>query len=433
MATAVTERTNGAHSANGHYTPSGQIEISPLSVHVEATFVHPDIVGYAESGALGLDPLASMQSLLVAGIAASRNAGAYALAEEARQAAEGVRTVLVSETETYIRTALQKAIGVEGEEGGFLPEVERIVKAGAKAVESESGKLIAELKGAGEDALPQIIETRVRGAANDVVKQVMTAALAEDGPLGIHLQNHGERIGELHDDLARVTELLLQGKASAEQIDPAAAGREWQPSVLASVARLSLITGDRVEETGDTPGHGRSKKGDAVLHVATALPGCEPKVVVECRTGKTRITIADLNAAKENRSAEAALLLVSDPQALPKDAEELGFRAYWEERSVVLHYEPDRPDSGILLATALQVARMFSQLGQEVSGETLKHEVVRVSITRLEKCVGRLKPLRSSATGIENEVSRIRGYAQEMETELRGALGELGGLIGWAA
>jgi hypothetical protein len=75
---------------------------------------------------------------------------------------------------------------------------------------------------------------------------------------------------------------------------------------------------------------------------------------------------------------------------------------------------------------------MFAQLGQEASGEEIKHEVVQASIGRLEKCLGRLKPLRSSATGIENEVGRIRGYAQEMEIELRSALGELAGLIDWS-
>jgi hypothetical protein len=99
----------------------------------------------------------------------------------------------------------------------------------------------------------------------------------------------------------------------------------------------------------------------------------------------------------------------------------------------VLHHDPGRPESGILLATALQVARMFAQLGQDASGEDIKHEIVRASIARLEKCLGRLKPLRSSATGIENEVGRIRGYAQEMEAELRSALGELQGLVGWTA
>jgi hypothetical protein len=54
------------------------------------------------------------------------------------------------------------------------------------------------------------------------------------------------------------------------------------------------------------------------------------------------------------------------------------------------HGESTRtPDAGLLLGTALQVARMFAQ------------------------------------TGIETEVSRIRGDPYEIEVELRGALGEL--------
>lgn len=432
MATPGTPSSNGASRA-GFYAPSGHVEIDDHAVQIDATFVHPDIVGYAENGGLGLDPLGSVQALLVAGIAASRNAGAYALAEEAKQAAEGVRTVLVTETETLVRTALQKAIDGDGETDGFLPEVERIVSDAAKAVETQAGKLVIELKGGGENALPQLIEKRVRRTANAVVEQVMSAALAKNGALGIHLANHSERISELHEDLNRIVELLVQAKTAADNIDPAAAGREWQPSVIAEIARLSLVTGDRVEETGDAPGPGRDKKGDAVLHVVSGRAGCEPKVVVECRTGKTRITIADLAKARENRSAEAALLLVSDPSALPKDAEELGFRAYWEERAVVLHHDSGRGDSGILLATALQVARMFALLGLAASGEEIKHEVVRAGLVHVETCLARLKPLRSSATGIEKEVGHIRGYAQEMEIELRGAIGELYGLVAWAA
>lgn len=110
-------------------------------------------------------------------------------------------------------------------------------------------------------------------------------------------------------------------------------------------------------------------------------------MAIECRTGKERLTINDLRKAKENRSAEAALLLAERSCALPKDAEELGSRLYWEERTVVPHHDPARPDSGILLATALQVVRMFA-------------------------------PLRASATGIETEVGRIRGYAPDIEGEL---------------
>jgi hypothetical protein len=101
-------------------------------------------------------------------------------------------------------------------------------------------------------------------------------------------------------------------------------------------------------------------------------------VAIECRTGKERLTINDLRKAKENRSAEAALLLAERSCALPKDAEKLGSRLYWEERTVVPHHDPARPDSGILLATALQVVRMFAQVATAASTE----EIDQISFAR---------------------------------------------------
>ena len=230
-------------------------------------------------------------------------------------------------------------------------------------------------------------------------------------------------------DCAAGIELLVRVEAAAEHVDPAAAGRAWQPSVLAEVARLSLVTGDTVEETGDSPAHGRSKKGDAVLHLANGKGGPTVKVAIECRTGDKRLPIDDLRKAKENRSCESALLLAERACALPKDAEELGFRLYWEERTVVLHHDPTQADSGMLLAAALQVARMFALLAAATSAEEIDQDLLRQAIGRIERGLARLKPLRASATGIETEVGRIRGYAtRTSEIELRGALGELAGL-----
>jgi hypothetical protein len=428
MATPAKVAENGAATHIRLIAPSGRVEIDPLGLKVDATFVHPDIVEYAESGGLGSDTLFGLQGLLVAGIAASRNAGVYALREETLRATEGLRAVLGSESETLIRAAFTRAIGEDGEEGAFLPEVERIISEGAKSVETQALQLTKELKGAGEDGLPQIIEKRVRRASAEVVESILKAALGDDGALGIHLQNNGQAIKDLRGDLSKLNDLILSAKVAAEHVDPAAAGREWEPSVLAEVARLSLITGDRVEETGDQPAHGRSKKGDAVLHLANAKGESSLKVAIECRSGKERVTLADLRKAKDNRSAQATLLLASRACALPKDAEGLGFRAYWDERAVVLHHDPERPESGTLLATALQVARMFAQLAAAASADEINQDILRQSLSRIEKGLGRLKPLRSSATGIETEVSRIRGYAQDIEQELRGALGELSGL-----
>ena len=71
---------------------------------------------------------------------------------------------------------------------------------------------------------------------------------------------------------------------------------------------------------------------------------------------------------------------------------------------------------------------MFALLAAATSAEEIDQDLLRQAIGRIERGLARLKPLRASATGIETEVGRIRGYAQNMEIELRGALGELAGL-----
>jgi hypothetical protein len=425
MAVAIKAETNGRGDEPRRFVPQGHVDVDPLRVLIEASFDHPDIVSYAQNDGLGLDPLGTIQALLVTGIAASQSVGAYALAEEARQATDALRALLGIEAEAMIRDILKRALSADGEDGVLIPDLQRIINTGVKGVEAETVKLTRELKGAGEDALPQLIEKRVRRASREVVQSMLSAAFAEDGPLGVQLANNWKLLKELRDGLSHLQQLYVEAKTAADHVDPAAAGREWEPSTLDEIARLSLITGDRVEQTGDTPGHGRMKKGDGVLHLASPKGDSTLKVVVECRTGKERMTLNDLRKAKENREAEAALLVAERPQLLPKDAEGLGFRAYWDERVVVLHYDPAQPGSGVMLAAGLQIVRMFAQLAAVASVEEIDHDRLRQSISRIEKAIAKVRPIRASLTGIDTEISRIRGYAQEIEDELRGALGEL--------
>jgi hypothetical protein len=113
--------------------------------------------------------------------------------------------------------------------------------------------------------------------------------------------------------------------------------------------------------------HGRSKRGDAVLHLATAHG--ESTRTPRCRA------------------------------------------AAW-------HGDPDR-------------GHVCSGRAAAASTGEIKQEVLRANLSRLERGLAKLTPLRSSATGIETEVSRIRGDPYEIEVELRGALGELAVLAAW--
>jgi hypothetical protein len=407
---------------------SGVVELTAMGLRVDATFANAAILDYVQAGGLDPEPVGCVENLLVIGVLASRTGRDQVFADETRRAQEALRVMLTTEAEQYIRAAIQHAAGKNGDKGALIPEMERVVGDGVKAFEAVAQGLAGKLNGTGEASLPQVLEQRTRKAVGEVVETIVKNAFASGGPLATVLVNNVQAMKDLREDLLRLHELVLRTITAGEQIDPAQAGRDWQPATLEDIARLTHITGDTLEETGDVPGHGRAKNGDGVLHLAGNDRDSGPKVAIETRTGAQVVSLAELRKAKMNRHADAALLLTEQVSALPKDARPLGFRIYTDDAIVVLHYKREDSEAGVLIATAVQVARHMAQLRLGASEARIDDDVVRTVIGRLETTVGRLKPLRGSLTGIETEVTRIRGYVQDIEREARSALGELAGL-----
>jgi hypothetical protein len=88
-----------------------------------------------------------------------------------------------------------------------------------------------------------------------------------------------------------------------------------------------------------------------VLHIAPdgGIKGL--RVVVECRTGAERVTGPAMLAAIENREAHAAILVTESASLLPRDAEPLGFRIYFDDRSWSSHYDPRDPSAASMLGS----------------------------------------------------------------------------------
>ena len=163
-------------------------------------------------------------------------------------------------------------------------------------------------------------------------RQLLADVFAQDGtsPFMVQLEKGALQLGQLDQRLRetgaaahraeRADPALHQLIRDDAAADPAASGRDWEPTVLDRVSRMTAVTGDRLEITGDTPGQDRSKKGHGVIHLTegTGIGGL--RVVIECRTGAKRLTVTALNQAIENRDAHAAILLTDSPCALPRDA-----------------------------------------------------------------------------------------------------------------
>jgi hypothetical protein len=253
-----------------------------------------------------------------------------------------------------------------------------------------------------------------------------------------HLVNGEKAIASLRADTAAFEERIRQQIVAlaqdvvvqkAQQPDAIDSGNGWEADALDDLATATAILGDTIEATGTTPGHGGSKLGDHVLHLAeNGLDGV--RVMVECRTGSSRrLTIGALRQAVANRDAHAGLLLSESPATLPRDAEAAGFRVYFAERLVVLHHDRSDPGAPQLLAVAVQAARLLAKLAATSTGSLAELDQLRVGLSQIESALTHLRPLRAAVTGIEKESGAVRKHAAELETEIRRALTDLTALM----
>ena len=206
-------------------------------------------------------------------------------------------------------------------------------------------------------------------------------------------------------------------------------GNTWECDTLDDMAKVTAILGDTVESVGASAGHGGSKAGDHLLHVCDdAVEGI--RVAIECRTGSSRpLTVNLLRQMIVNRDAHAGLLLAKTPDALPRDAAGAGFRVYFAERLVVLHYDRGAAGADQQLVIAIQVARLFAKLAATSGGALEERDQIRDSINRIESALSHLKPLRAAVTGIQNDSGKVQQHASALEAEIRRVLADVAALM----
>jgi hypothetical protein len=406
----------------------------------------PEVVAFAKAGGLEPDPVAAAKRFLRLGVIAG-SAGPYqATLSDLMRAAQQIDAL--RDLPHQVAAELGKAIGEQlarivgdGERPGAIG-------AALDAITTDAGarlsKVIApvqeRLLGSGPGALPQLLEARLTGALGREAAAILQRLYATDGtsPLMAHLDNGAKAVEALRQETAglerrlrdQIGELARQVAVQKAGVPaPIDVGRAWEADAIDDVARVTAILGDTVEAAGDTTGHGTSRAGDAVLHVADdAISGL--KVAIECRTGTSRrVTVEGLRAAMANRDAHAGLLLADRAELLPRDAQAAGFRVYWADRLVALHHDRGQPNSGQMLAIAIQVSRLLAKLAVSASGGLAERENLRSAIGRIETALAHLRPLRASVTGVEKEAAKISQHAGGLEAEIRKALIDLAILV----
>ena len=406
----------------------------------------PEVVAFAKSGGLGDDPVGAAKRALRLGVIAGSIGSAQSTVSELHRVAEQIRALDKMPEEVARRLAdvvgaqLSRVVG-DGERPGALSAALDSVTVDAAKSLGEAVKPIQEaLLGSGPSALPQLLEARLAETLSREARAILARLFDVDGssPLMTHLATGEKAINALRSDTVAMEERLrgqIGELAQAVVIQqsgrptPVEAGHTWEADSLDDIARVTQILGDSVEPVGSTAGHGGSKAGDHVLHVADdAVAGI--RVVVECRTGSSRkLTVDLLRQMVVNRDAHAGLLLAEIADALPRDAQAAGFRVYYAERLIVLHYDRTDPAASQQLAVAVQVARLLAKMAATSGGSLAERDQLRDGISRIESALGHLRPLRAAVTGIEKETGAVQKHASALEAEIRRALADVTALI----
>ena len=127
----------------------------------------------------------------------------------------------------------------------------------------------------------------------------------------------GQAFKRLEDQLVKVQSAISASQATAQERQRGTAkGGDFEDLVIEEVAAIASVFGDRAEHTGNQPGQmiqnkGQSKRGDV-----TCMVEGNPGIVLEVMDrNKAELTtdkvIAELREAMQNRSAAAAIAVVS--------------------------------------------------------------------------------------------------------------------------
>jgi hypothetical protein len=339
---------------------------------------------------------------------------------------------LAARMEAVMEDQLLRLIGGERGDGMLRTSIEEASRSAAASLRETLSPIVEQLRGAGPEALPQILEARLAGVLQSATTTFFQKLLAEDGtsPLMVNLERGGAEVRELRreltelrreltDDLQKLARDLVAQRAAVKPADMI--GRSWEADALDDVARLAAVLGDSLDFTGRTSGHGRALKGDGVLTISTeSVQGL--RVAIECRTGSNSLTRRELLAAVSNRDAHAGLVLAECPGGLPRDAVAMGFKIYPEDRLVALHYDRSSPSAARELAIAVLVVRHLARIATASQGTAAEAATLHEVSRHIESALADLRAIRSATSAIDKESDRIRAGTASIERGLRDAL-----------
>jgi hypothetical protein len=321
-----------------------------------------------------------------------------------------------------------------------------------EALKPESGTLSRELAKHFSDDSSGAVQHRVKAAIEEVMaksRDDLRRQFAADDPsnplagfqrqqLAVmrqafeqqseRLRTMDERMAVLQTELARErAEKAAALELDAERERGTAKGRSFEELVAEAIDELALPQGDVAEAVGDLK-ESTGKKGDVVVQIGACHGPARGRIVFEAKNSKmTRPkALEELDAAKAERGADYAVLVVSSEEKVPAKMQAL--REYNGDKLIV-SYDPEEGLLGLQVAYALARARVLMVRGGEDEIDT---SAVRDTVERAVGAMEDVRRVKQQLTGAKTQIDKAAEIVDMMAGRVRAHLAEIDELLAGA-
>jgi len=230
----------------------------------------------------------------------------------------------------------------------------------------------------------------------------------------------GGAFARLEKGVAELNAALATSQAvSIERQRGTAKGIDFEVLVACSVAQIAGVFGDRAEQTGTQPGRLLDKKKPSLRGDVTIFVQDEPGIVVEAmdrEKGKLtdKLVYAELSEAMQNRSAPAAIAVISTTDGTLMCGRPLVLlrRDMW-----AVHLSKDVPNL-LPLQLAYQLARAMCQAAKSDQPH-VDFDQLRAAVDEINRKLVALNDVRTQISNIGGAQQNAYAGLAQFEREMR--------------
>lgn len=321
-----------------------------------------------------------------------------------------------------------------------VDEVEAVTK---QLLDSDEGALVQALQAHQEgldDALGEHFDAESKSSLYSIIEKTLADALSAqnekfrrtvsmdspDSPLRVMkkdiLEGVEKPISELQKQVQEISEKVAVDQAVATVTEiTSKKGFDFEDVLHAELEKLAEPHGDLAEQTGNTIGAAGTKKGDEVVHLNTDdTHGVDACFTLEAKTKKLTTPEAhrELDAALENRSAAAAILVFDSLEKAPTS---VPFQHRGNKAIVSLTGEDTSS-----LKLAYMWARWMTRRACEPAGsDSIDLDRIGEILDKIGRAINRRTQIKSNHTKACRAVNSAQDIVSEMTTDIEELLAEL--------